>query len=296
MHSYYTGKKIEIQEEEKVYKLGLMVGDYWHMTVYYLYCGFNTTEWGNEKKGIYFLKRLEQVSDAFENNYTLVQWHRLIGFYHMKFRKIDELLKISEDSVAFAKKTDHAMMLFMILCFRSMAFSFRKEIAEAESNLAEAGKLLSDLKTPLVLTHYLIAKSYIDIEAMKTRKSDKSHSATLLRMTGDLIKNAQKARANLTEAYRLHAVAYWILDKPSSAVKYFRRSIEAGTSYGGNLELSRTYFEIGKFLRDPKNKKDRINGMNGLESLLRAKTMFEEMNLQWDLQQYEKYMGNQVSG
>jgi len=61
-------------------------------------------------------------------------------------------------------------------------------------------------------------------------------------------------------------------------------------SYGGNLELSRTYFEAGKFLRDPKNKMERINGLNGTECLMKAKSMFEEMNLDWDLQEYEKYM------
>jgi hypothetical protein len=102
----------------------------------------------------------------------------------------------------------------------------------------------------------------------------------------------EEARANLTEAYRLCAIACWLLNKPTRAVKNFGRSIQAGISYGGNLELSRTYFEIGKFLRDPKNKKERINGMNGTECLLKAKVMFEEMNLQWDLKEYEKYMEN----
>jgi hypothetical protein len=113
--------------------------------------------------------------------------------------------------------------------------------------------------------------------------------------TEDLIKYAQKARAHLTEAYRLHAVAYWTLNKPSRTVKYLKKSIQAGTSYGGNLELSRTYFEAGRFLRDPKNKRARINGLNGTECLLKAKTMFEEMNLQWDLGEYEKYIGNHTS-
>ena len=100
------------------------------------------------------------------------------------------------------------------------------------------------------------------------------------------------AQANLTEAYRLRAAAYWILNSPARAAKNFKKSIEAGTGYCGNLELSRTYFEIGKFLRDPKNKRKRLNGMNGTECLLKARAMFEEMNLQWDLAEYEKYMGN----
>jgi len=35
--------------------------------------------------------------------------------------------------------------------------------------------------------------------------------------------------------------------------------------------------------------------MTGFECLLRAKSMFEEMNLQWDLAEFEKYMGSKAS-
>ena len=80
------------------------------------------------------------------------------------------------------------------------------------------------------------------------------------------------------------------MNKPARAFKNFEKSIKAALSFDGNLELSRTYFETGKFLRDPKNNKERINGMNGTEYLMKAKSMFEEMSLQWDLKEYEKYM------
>jgi len=295
MYIYYTGKKFEITDEEKVIKYGVRVGDYWHVTVYYLYGGYNLTEWGNEKLALHFLNRIAEVSESFENSYNLSQWQRLKGYYSIKFRKLEEFLKSSEESVNLALKTNNALNLFMAHCFRSMAYSLRQEPGEANASLTEAEKLTKDLKVPLVLTQYLIARSYIEIAAIKIQKNEPGKSKALLRTTRDLIKYAQKARAHLTEAYRLHALAYLILNKTSGAVNNFKRSIEAGTSYGGNLELSRTYFEAGKFLRDPKNKKERINGMNGTECLLKAKAMFEEMNLQWDLGEYEKYTGNHAS-
>jgi hypothetical protein len=83
--------------------------------------------------------------------------------------------------------------------------------------------------------------------------------------------------------------------KPGKVLKYFKRSTSLSLQFEGNLELSRTYFEAGKFLRDPKNKRDRINSLNGTECLLKAKAMFEEMNLQWDLAEYEKYIGNHAA-
>jgi class 3 adenylate cyclase/tetratricopeptide (TPR) repeat protein len=295
MYAYYTGKKIEIPDEEKVFKYAIRIGNYWHVTVYYLYCGFNMTEWGNEKIALHSLNRIEEVFEVFENNYTIVQWHRLKGYCSIKFRKLEELIKTSDESVSLALKTGNALTLLMIYCFRSMAFSFRKEPAEAKANLAEAEKLIKDLKAPLAIIHYQIAKSYIEIAGITDHQAEAGIRSALLKTTRDIIKHSQKARANLTEAYRLRAIAYRLLNRPSGAARNFKRSIQSGTSYGGNLELSRTYFEIGKFLRDPKNKKERLNGMNGTECLLKAKTMFEQMNLQWDLAEYEKYVGNQAA-
>jgi tetratricopeptide (TPR) repeat protein len=295
MYIYYSGIKTEIEDEEKVFKLGIQTGEYWPVSIFYLYCGFNTVEWGNEKQTLHYLKLLTDLSDAFDNTFTFAQYHRLKITYHAKFRKIDELIKASEEANTFIMKSNNLIVLFMIYSCRAMAYTFQLKLSEARTNLIEAEKLVKILKIPVVVTQYLISMSYIEIAEIAVSKNHLKKRKRLLKATKQLIKQSQKARANLTEAYRLHAVAYWILDKPSRAVKYFRRSIEAGTGYGGNLELSRTYFEIGKFLRDPKNKKERMYGMTGTECLLKARAMFEEMNLMWDLADYEKYMGSQSS-
>jgi tetratricopeptide (TPR) repeat protein len=295
MYIYYSGIKSGIEDEEKVYKFGIQTGEYWPVSIFYLYCGFNTVEWGNEKQTLHHLKLLTDLSDAFDNAFTFAQYHRLNILYYTKFRKIDELFKASEEANTFIMKSNNLIVLFMIYSCRAMAYTFQSKFSEARTNLIEAEKLAKILKIPVVVTQYLISMSYIEVAEIAASKNHLQKRKRLVKATKQLIKNSQKARANLTEAYRLHAVAYWILKKPSSAVKYFRRSIEAGIAYGGNLELSRTYFEIGKFLRDPKNKKERLNGLNGTECLLKAKAMFEEMNLQWDLSEYEKYAGNHAS-
>jgi len=150
---------------------------------------------------------------------------------------------------------------------------------------------LKKFKTPWYFTYYLIAKSYIEIGELIEKTGDKSAGKIVLKTTKDLIKYSQKVRKNLPEAYRLRAMVFRLLNKPDKALRNFETSIKAALNFDGKLELSRTYFEAGKFLRDPKNKKARINGMNGTECLRKAKSMFEEMNLQWDLKEYEKYMG-----
>jgi hypothetical protein len=54
------------------------------------------------------------------------------------------------------------------------------------------------------------------------------------------------------------------------------------------LELSRTYFEIGKRLSEPKSRFNNLKGIKPEEFLEKARTMFVEMDLQWDLDELAK--------
>ncbi len=290
VHVYYGGIKIEGQEEEKVYKLGLQIGEYWPMTTFYVYNGFNIIESGNEKLTLRYLQLLMGVSEAFENNYSIVQYHRLNYIYNLKFRKIEEVLKVTKEAINIARKTDHKLTMFMTYCFRSMAFSILGKYKEARNSLFEAEELSKGVRALIYVATFLIAKSYIEIAELKKQTDNKDCRKIVLNTTNELVKCTRKIKSNRTEAYRLRAIVYCLLNKPDKALRNFGKSIKAGLSFDGNLELSRTYFEAGKFLRDPKNKKERLNGMNGTECLMKAKAMFEEMNLQWDLEEYEKYM------
>ncbi|MBN2174332.1 MAG: AAA family ATPase [Bacteroidales bacterium] len=287
--AYYAGKKLQLKDEDDVLNYSIRIGEYWHPIKYYLVSGCSQTEWGNEQLVLRLLDMMKKLSEAFENSITIMAWHRLNGYQNIKFRKFDELQKISERSVELAIKTNNTLVLFMTFCFRSMMFSLNNELKEAESNLFEAGKILKGIKIPITISQYLIAKSYFKIAEIYLQEDHEPVKKILLKTTKELIHHVQKVKALLTEAYRLHAIAHWLKGNTNKAELNFKRSIQNGQNYG-YLELSRTYFEAGKFLRDPKNKKDRINGMNGTECLMKAKAMFEEMNLQWDLKEYEKYM------
>jgi predicted ATPase/class 3 adenylate cyclase len=292
MYFYFAGKRIEIKDEEKVFKYGIKLGEYWPLTIFYVYSGFNMIELGNEKLTVNYLNRIAEISEAFDNNFSTVQYHRLNVIFNLKYRKLEETIKATEEANHWIQKSDHAITLFVVNCFRSMALSLQQNLSMAKNSLHEAEKLLKDIKTRLSLSYYFFAKSYIEIAELKEKTNDRSDGKIALKTTGNLIHHSQKVRKSLTEAYRLRAIVFWLLNKPNKALKNFNKSIKAALSYGGNLELSRTYFEVGKFLRDPNNKKERINGMNGTEYLMKAKGMFEEMGLEWDLKEYERFVND----
>nr|NQU89914.1 AAA family ATPase [Bacteroidota bacterium] len=290
VHAYYTGVVFDSKDEETIYKQGISIGKHWPLTVYYFHGGYCIIETGNRKRSQLFIQRLKGVAEVLENSYALVQSQRLNAFYNLKFRNIEDTLEITEAALSLSINTNHTLTIIGLYCFRSIAFSLIAKLEDAKTNLAETQKYLKGIKLPMFQSWYLIAKSYIEIAEYKLQKNDDGDRKTMLKTSKQLIKHANKAKKNLTEAYGLRAIALWLLNKPSGAIRNFEKSIKSGLSYDCTLELSRTYFEAGKFLRDPKNKKERINGMNGTECLMKAKSMFEEMNLQWDLMEYEKYL------
>jgi len=286
--SYYTEGAFNSKDEEEIFKQGIQIGEHWSVTTYYHHGGHCIIESGNQKLALYFIQRLKEVAEIFENSYSLVLSQRLEALYSLKFRNIENALNKTKDAISLSKKTNYTATIIALCCIRSIAFSLKSQPSEAKTTLSEAKNFLGDIKWPDLLSRYLIAKSYIEIAEFKMQNN--SDGKIMLKTSNQLIKYAKKARKNLTEAYRLHAIVFWLLNKSSRAFKNFEKSIKAGITYDCKLELSRTYFEAGKFLRDPKNKKDRINSMNGAECLMKAKSMFEEMNLQWDLNEYENYM------
>lgn len=81
---------------------------------------------------------------------------------------------------------------------------------------------------------------------------------------------------------------YWLRNNQKRALKWWNKSMKEGDRLGARLELSRTYFEVGKRLIESGSKHKMLNGIKADKYLENARVMFEEMNLQWDLTELHK--------
>jgi tetratricopeptide (TPR) repeat protein len=292
MYVYFSSGEFSEFDEERMFTNSIHIGEYWIPATFYVYNGYSAIESGNQHIVLHYLNRLKTLGEAFDNRFPEIQYHRLRTEFCVKYRRLDEAERINNEALAFASKTDYKMQMLLFNCLQSMAFSVMHEFDNARNSLAEAEKLLKDFRINFCHIHYLIATCYLKIEILKTDPSKIFLAREALITTKKLIKLSKKVRKSLPEVYRLRALIFRGMNHPGKTLRNLKKSIRSAQLFNGNLELARTYFEAGKFLRDPKNKKERILGMNGTECLLKAKSMFEEMNLQWDQQQYEKYMGS----
>lgn len=150
------------------------------------------------------------------------------------------------------------------------------------------------MNVPVYHTQYLLSKIKLEFGKLKTFPKTSKYFKPILKEQKKniekLISQSKKMIGNLTEAYLLKANYYLHFKKYKKTLKYFELAIATGEKYNGRLELSRAYFETGKFLSDPNTKQNRLNGLSGIEYLEKARTMFGEMDLQWDLGEYRKFM------
>jgi len=102
------------------------------------------------------------------------------------------------------------------------------------------------------------------------------------------IKVSRKTAADRTEALKLMGTYYWLIGKQKKALSWWNKSIEEGERLGARPELSRTYMEVGKRLLEKKSKSNELKGINAKEYLEKARKMFEEMDLQWDLDELDR--------
>jgi len=84
----------------------------------------------------------------------------------------------------------------------------------------------------------------------------------------------------------------WLINRKKKALKYWKESINAGEKMGSFVELSRTYFEVGKRLLEDGSEQKEFKGIGAQEYLNKARNIFEDLDLQWDLEQLERFSSN----
>ena len=171
------------------------------------------------------------------------------------------------------------------------------DIQEVENTLQYANEINSEIfPPPFFLRHFL--RSHFIFNLYQLEQSIKTGNASdiaknkisALKAGKKSVKNSQKVAFDRIEDYKLMGVYYWLINKQKKALKWWGKSIEAGERLEGRLELSRTYFEVGKSLLEPNSKYKELNGITAEEYLEKARAMFEDMDLQWDLDELDKVM------
>jgi tetratricopeptide (TPR) repeat protein len=282
-------KKIKEYDDDLVNR-NLSIGEIYLTSQHLFWHGLPYVYQGFLDKARFIMNRLNEIIEVYENDFSILLKLELNIALLIECRMFHDALQEIERAIEITKKANFHMYLLDIYCYKIWIYSLMGEMEEADKNLTKANQLKNEVSTvPIILSTFYRSELELYMNrfraAIRTgNRSSVQEYRKKVKKTGKLLMSvSQRASLYRTESYKLTGVYYWLINKQKKALKYWQRSIEAGEQLGARLELSRAYFEIGKRLLEPGSKYRELNGIKADEYLKKAKVLFEEMDLEWDL-------------
>jgi tetratricopeptide (TPR) repeat protein len=300
LNNYLAGdwKKIKGFDDDLVNK-NLSIGEIYWASQHFHWHGLHQLYQGYLDIPKLLVDKLNDIYEVYENDFSvllklLVNTSLLLGC-----RKLLDALNEIKAGIDFGQKTNNGLFLIHIFSCKAQVHILMDDIKQAEKYLARADKISREVvSVPWQLSQFCRGQSELDLYRLNEsiRSGNKTDPSEYRKQALDscrkFLKQSQKVAQHRTEAFRLMGEYYWLVNKQKAALKWWHRSIKEGERLGARLELSRTYFEVGVRLLEAESKFKALNGIKAQEYLAKARALFEEMDLQWDLAELERVAGN----
>ena len=271
------------------------MGEFYFPTQYIRWNNILNIPQGNFSTSQWAVQKLSEISETYDNDFAkLFKFHYNVYLF-TRCRKLQETLNEAEAGFQFISKTGFVMHLFWLYVFKMRAQFMLGDVTGSKETLELAERIKAQtILVPWYVGEFLLSKFILEVfqleEAIKS--NDKPafvlHRTNAYKVGTKALKISDKAVPIKTEALKLMGVYYWAIGKQRKAMQWWRKAISEGQRLNDRLELSRTYFEVGKRLLEPKSKYKELDGIKAEEYLEKARTMFEDMDLQWDLDEIDK--------
>jgi len=295
MYNYYKGDWSFVKKSvPNLIVKNLNKGEIFLTTLCILYRGCIKIEIGSLSSAEEKVERLAEIASDFQNEQVAIYKYELNTNLLVKSRKHHEALKEVEKGIRLSKKL--GLKVYLTFFYTSMAQVQMKlrNIEGAEESLLKAEEYQPEAKSILdYLLHFWIGKLELYFCHLEELIKTNDHREAVrirkvfLKMSKRAVKISKKVAAYRTELFKLMGNYYWLIGKQRTALEWWKKSIFEGEQIGARLELSRTYYEVGKRLGEPKSKYNELKGIKAEDFLAKARTMFEEIDLQWDLDELE---------
>ena len=300
VHNYFEGnwKAINSYDEDLLNK-NLSMGELYSASHHLFWHGLPIMYQGSIAIAETIVDRLNDIYENYENDVSILLKQSLNTSLLMECRKFNEALDEIETGIDFGQKNNQGLSLVHMLACKARIQMLMGKIEEAEKALKQADKIRREVDSvPWQLSNFRKSTLVYELTCLNKliRNGDSSASSDCRRQAHKscklLLKHSRKVAQDRTEAYRLKGVYCWLIKRQKKALKCWNKSIKEGERLGARLELARTYFEVGKRLLESESRYKKLNGITAEAYLERARVLFEDMNLKWDLDE----LGRVTSG
>ena len=297
LYNFFTGNWHEIKEyDENLVELNLRIGASWHLLTYIAFHGFKTIDQGAFKETEIIISKLSEIWQDYENENAKDFRYVLKTRSLMKSRKLYDAQIEADSWISFLNQTERELSVFDNLGLKAIIQIYLEDIDGARESLMKGKEiaLKQGRLPPYFLSNYLMGQFLLDLYLLEqTIISDHKLDISKCRKNAyksgkHALKNSNKYALNKTETLKLMGLYNWLIGRQDKALEWWHKSIKEGERLGERIELARTYMEIGKRLFEEKSRFHELSGIKAEEYLEKARTLFEEMDLQWDLDELDK--------
>ena len=297
LHNYLEGnwKAINKYDDDLVNR-NLSIGEIYFASLHLFWHGLPNIYQGSLHMAESIVNRLNDIYEVYENDLSILLRQLLNTSLLMERRRLHDALIEIEEGIDFAQKKEEGLYLIHLFSCKARIHILMGDIEEAKKSIEHAKKIRREVNSavPWQLSNFCRSQLEYDLYQLKEsiRNGNKRESVKYrkkaIKSGKILLKQSQKVAQHRTESYKLMGVYHWLMKNQKRALKWWNRSIKEGERLGARLELSRTYFEVGKRLLESESQNKKLNGIKAEEYLEKARVLFEEMDLQWDLDELDR--------
>jgi class 3 adenylate cyclase/tetratricopeptide (TPR) repeat protein len=297
IHNFLEGnwRSIKAYDDDLVNK-NLSLGEIWDASQHLYWHGFLNIYQGSLDIAQQIVKKLEEIFQDYENEISISFKYELSAHLLMEYRKFHDALFEINKGINFAPKMGLNYFLMEMYSCQALNHIFMRDFEKAETALTHAHNIRCEVDAAVPFQLSSLYRSQMQYDLYQLAESTKTGNISLsseyrkkaLNSGKQFLKISRKTAHHRTESYKLMGLYYWLIEKQENALSWWNKAIEEGKRLEAPLSLSRTYFEVGKRLLEPQSKYKMLREYSAKEYLIKAKTLFERMDLQWDLDELDQ--------
>ncbi len=297
LHHYFEGNWRNINDyNDDLVKNNLSIGDLYWASQHSFWHAYPKLFQGNFDFVKLIIDKLDQMYEVYENDLSMLLKYLLNTSMLVECRKLHEAMIEIRKAIEFGQKTNLGSILIEMHSRKAFLYILMGEIDDAKISLDLANKVRCEIDaTPWQLIDFYRGQCELNLYQLKESQKNARKRDVFLnqkeakRSVRFLLKLAKKVAQNRVDSYRLKGVYCWLINKQKKALQWWQKAIVEAEHLGARIELSRTYFEMGKHLLEPGSKYKQFRGIKANEYMAKASELFGEMDLQWDLNQLNQW-------
>ena len=297
LYNFFAGnwKAIKAYDESFIGP-NLRIGEYWHVSTYIdVHCHIQI-EQGEFRQAERHIDKLSEIWEAYENENAKQYQYSLRIKMLLKSRRLYDALVEANAGVSFQSKTGRLLTVVYYLGFKAIIQILLKDVDGAQDTLLYTRELRSRIGRipPFYVSSYLIAEFCCDLyflnqAILSDHASDIAKYQKKAALSGkQALKNSYKSALDRTEIFRLLGTYCWLVGRKNKAQKWWDKSKREGERFGFRIEAARTDMEIGKRLLEDSSRLKKDGDSQAQAYLEKARLVFQELNLLWDLDELDK--------